>query len=734
MKRKNTDFIMSLLESNGDIKPSPETVNTIDNINNVNKPQTSLDIILNNREDEIRSLPRNKKNFLDKFKNIENNLASNKKIIYIENSDFLKGTYRIINPGIYILKENIILEPNDNQTCFPLASQNKDYPMYPGPYILGFFAGISIETDNVILDLNGFSIKQSLRFYLLQRFFSTIELANSPFIPKPSGDGTQGPANFGPTFRPANNVIIRNGNIGLSSHHAIHGNSASNILIENITIDDFEVGGIALNGVNNVYVHDIKIINSMGTNLKVPVNGRFSAAVYIWRTFKMISDLQKDDFSINIKREKLSIRKAYIKLDTLIKQTVEVVEKEGLSNIITNYPKEIYNLFGNPGGFQDCSAIYGILFNKKGVAINEFGACDPNCKLENHSKHIIIENCEINNLVIKPREVVALLQEDNTFQKDFSGSMIMAIENTWFNETADGINRFNPNLTFVHNGIYDFILANQVLLYRFSKENPNIKWAKGVANITKDIENWVTDGTTPLNKYFTIKTARNTDIMGHVMKGAIAIRLDFVSNCQLDNNKISEINNYGNKGISNQYLGGYIDATADNSLNKNYNHFGHPKSDDLDIGYTGGYTRGISVTKCQNVSIIKQIISELRSDNSSVIGIDFIQKNLECQINQNIIKNLLASLPNDNLIIKNQICFKLPNWIPRAIGILFRTLNQQCRANDNHTENIKSLVISNSLVVEASGNGVGGTILGQDKITKEEYEISNNVYDARPQI
>ena len=34
-------------------------------------------------------------------------------------------------------------------------------------YILGFFAGISIESDNVILDLNGFSIKQSLRFYLL---------------------------------------------------------------------------------------------------------------------------------------------------------------------------------------------------------------------------------------------------------------------------------------------------------------------------------------------------------------------------------------------------------------------------------------------------------------------------------------------------------------------------------------------------------------------------------------
>ena len=41
---------------------------------------------------------------------------------------------------------------------------------------------------------------------------------------------------------------IKNGTLGKSSHHGIHGNNMSNILIENLLIEDFEVAGIALNG------------------------------------------------------------------------------------------------------------------------------------------------------------------------------------------------------------------------------------------------------------------------------------------------------------------------------------------------------------------------------------------------------------------------------------------------------------------------------------------------------
>lgn len=67
----------------------------------------------------------------------------------------------------------------------------------------------------------------------MQRFYAHIKLANQPFIPK------QGPANFWGNFKSANNVIIKNGKFGLSSHHSIHGNNNSNVILKNVQFYDF---------------------------------------------------------------------------------------------------------------------------------------------------------------------------------------------------------------------------------------------------------------------------------------------------------------------------------------------------------------------------------------------------------------------------------------------------------------------------------------------------------------
>ena len=91
-----------------------------------------------------------------------------------------------------------------------------------GPYHLGFFAAITVETDNVIIDMNGFSIEQSEKHNFQQRFYANIEFANAPFIPK------QGPSNFqgGTTYKAANTVLLYNSTdniasyLGRSSHHA----------------------------------------------------------------------------------------------------------------------------------------------------------------------------------------------------------------------------------------------------------------------------------------------------------------------------------------------------------------------------------------------------------------------------------------------------------------------------------------------------------------------------------
>ena len=92
---------------------------------------------------------------------------------WLSQSDFVNGTYRIRAPGIYRLTEDIDFEPRpDNDHWNQL-----DDPNFPiNQFYLGFFAAITIESNNVVVDLNGRTLQMSKKFYLLQRFFNVIEV------------------------------------------------------------------------------------------------------------------------------------------------------------------------------------------------------------------------------------------------------------------------------------------------------------------------------------------------------------------------------------------------------------------------------------------------------------------------------------------------------------------------------------------------------------------------------
>lgn len=118
---------------------------------------------------------------------------------------------------------------------------------------MGYFAAIIIQTSDVVIDLMGHEIKQSLSFYFRQRFYSHIELGSAPFVPR------FGPHDFSSKFKRASRVTIKNGTLGLSSHHGIHGNECSHIRIENLRIRDFEVGGININEGRNITVENVEV-------------------------------------------------------------------------------------------------------------------------------------------------------------------------------------------------------------------------------------------------------------------------------------------------------------------------------------------------------------------------------------------------------------------------------------------------------------------------------------------
>ena len=74
----------------------------------------------------------------------------------------------------------------------------------------GYFAGLTIEVDDVVLDLNGHEIKMAKAFYYQQPYFSIIEVENQPFLPQ------QGPGFFGSDPIYPSRVTIKNGVLGLS--------------------------------------------------------------------------------------------------------------------------------------------------------------------------------------------------------------------------------------------------------------------------------------------------------------------------------------------------------------------------------------------------------------------------------------------------------------------------------------------------------------------------------------
>lgn len=189
--------------------------------------------------------------------------------------DFDHGTYIIDKPGTYRLKENIEFNPHFYGDFLEQGFPDFKEGVYDkDAYSLGFFAAIAIKCDGVTLDLDGHNIGQSEEHLRHQRFFAVIELADQPFPAKDDGSGSKGPSNFGGKIEPATNVVIKNGTIGPSSHHGIHGNNNDGVRLEKLHVHNFEVAGIHLNGAKRVYLTDLNV----GPSLKrVPFKADFSA-------------------------------------------------------------------------------------------------------------------------------------------------------------------------------------------------------------------------------------------------------------------------------------------------------------------------------------------------------------------------------------------------------------------------------------------------------------------------
>ena len=442
-------------------------------------------------------------------------------IINLYNNDFKNGTIRIKKPGVYRLQENIVFNPNESNDFSPTQEQISS-GLYPenmsGPYHLGFFAAITVETDNVVIDLNGFTIKQSELHKLQQRFYANIELANSPFIPN------QGPSSFIGVggYRAANRVLVMNGTFSSTSHHGIHANTANNVVLHNLTFNGFEVAGIALNGTTNAVFNNLIIENN---DKNIPVLSTYSQARFIRKFLNTAKQIKPDLKLSDTKTLDTIIENIQTDLDTTFNQFK-------INNTIPD------NYFKNNKNEYDGN-VYGIVLNVNGVAINDFIQQRTSEMIGNNN--IYLNNIIINNISSTPVEIIGLNSNPSS-NTAYGGRVqvgplgdVLQIEHI---QNIDG--------TYKANSLSDA----QIILADTSYTGP-----KGTNNIVNKVIEWAKNERT-LSSFIGTETGKfyylgGGDSMNHVMKGNIGLFISAGQNIKGNKIVISNIKSKGNNvGVS----------------------------------------------------------------------------------------------------------------------------------------------------------------------------------------
>jgi hypothetical protein len=572
-------------------------------------PKVSSKVLKSVRESFVhKPLPDDIKEFVDletQMNHIENLYAANP--VELRQSDFDNGTVRLTQPGVYKLMENISFNPNPStwnsgtnslsgDDWMPTAAQtsggaNATYPIQPhGPYHMGFFAAISTEAQYIVLDLNGFTLEQNIAHYLQQRFFSTIELASQPFIPR------QGPSNFGSSFVAGSYIKIKNGNLGRTSHLAIHGNSMHHVILQDLNIFNYEQAGIGLNGGEYIHLDNVCIGRNSYDTL---VRATYSQARFIRSFVQNIIDNGSDP-SITIK----GVSKSGSTILSELVQSLDGVYKD----IVIDKQIPTNTLYRNTSKIVDGS-VYGLVLNVKGVAVNQFLETAPTDRDAVKNQHILITRMRIRNLTSEPNEVIGLYTGSGgsyglPVQKGPAGDVvrITEVEDSTTREYVPDVltnaqmyvakyqsTLTTPSTTLIDSGLYD-------------------TWIAGSASLTSVVTSptYVCGG----------------DAMAHVMKGNIGM---FISGCY--NLKMYDVT---------------IDHVVNNGALSDPTYCNSSSSGTTAV-YDGNRCRGVAMVSSNTVMADNLSITNVQSKTADAKGIDFIGQNSAITIQNYNIQDIIAA-------------------------------------------------------------------------------------------
>jgi HAMP domain-containing protein len=445
----------------------------------------------------------------------------------LANADFAQGTVRIQTPQTCVmLKEDIEFEPNQSPWSrtdtdlatwmFPTAAQLQS-TYNSRAYLMGFFAALTVETSQVLVDLNTFTIKQGKFHNLMQRFYANIELSSQTFPPG------QGPFDFGSSMNASDTVWIKNGHIGLSSHHGIKGNNNQRVVLSELEVFDYEVTGVHFNAPNQLRVENVVIGSTVRT---LPWNYRLTNLLLAYRVAVLAGQAQ----------------------------TVAAVDAlQDLKDVIDAHAQDLpipapYATEVN--GLPDSAMCAGLVVHP---LVNVGPSLDNASEVFAHN--VVLRNVRVHDVSCSPDEIAALFPSDSSaavsgYQSAAVHDVIGAVLIVDDVLAADGLTYAPTRLSEI-----------QVALARLNVQCQAQQCPAGVSavarsvlartTITAQVLEWAAGQITfaALAQFppevaapYTIRA--NHDIMHHYAKGAIGIKLEGVSNLQAQNIVVTGIENH----------------------------------------------------------------------------------------------------------------------------------------------------------------------------------------------
>mmetsp|Transcript_41398 Transcript_41398/g.66586 ORF Transcript_41398/g.66586 Transcript_41398/m.66586 type:complete len:1075 (-) Transcript_41398:25-3249(-) len=567
-------------------------------------------------------------------------------IVRLYQKDFADGTYRITEPGKYIIMEDIVFDfkapkgyadegvvletYNGPGDWWPTYDQIDEYPGagdLKGSYFLGFWAGITIECADVILELNHRKLEMSEAFYYQQSFFALISLTSQVFLPG------QGPGFFGADPQSGENVMIRNGELGLSSHHAIQGNFNKNVLLENLKIHDFKTHGIQFNGFDGLTIRNVDVGPNRKVDRLTPYYAHMKALLPTYRMMVDNEDVARD-VCVNWRSPGRDDKCVYMAemiedVQTVLDMAFEYVvldvnydeidvgaylEDEAMQRKMALW-KENRDVLINDHHSTQTATLYGIFLNYIGSNVIGWYAGSETTK----SHNLFIDNVKIHDLHHDTYENIAFSQGESTASQrilnclnaPFNAYHIFGEEevnmiskcNNYFEENggrADCKEWRKAGLSYLGNAITDIQIMSFELINRY-----DLSWnycSAGAADMAA-LADFAIRGT-PFDEITPLLVGTH-DPMIHPGKGVMGLRLNGIDQADIQDLKIENI--HSSTGIGTLLGGPYETVVSQQAPYMN--------------GFSMNMVNGATFTFSTNVVLSNVEISHIISNTGLSFGV-----------------------------------------------------------------------------------------------------------------